>query len=284
MKYFFLFLVISTSILAISMNSSAFAEGGGGLDCPESSGTYFYLSGTANYEENPFDEGKLAILYCQYQTDVIDENNLEIFADITAIYHMIGEISQELIDEYGCGSVLGEQYASDYISGTTHFASVAYSSVQLIDAAENIMSQIKEKNLASPCIEPEKESVAEIVKEVIKKVEENPDDFVPEEIIIVQKPIVQENLEIILPDWIKNNAGWWATDLITDQDFSLGIEFMIKEGFIKIPITEAAAQTSSEIPGWVKNNASWWSDGLISDEEFVNGLQFLISVGIISAS
>jgi len=87
-----------------------------------------------------------------------------------------------------------------------------------------------------------------------------------------------------IPDWIKNNAGWWSSDQITNDDFSLGIEFMINEGFIKVPITEVSAQTSSEIPNWVKNNAGWWADGQISDDDFVNGLQFLISNGIIHVS
>jgi len=87
-----------------------------------------------------------------------------------------------------------------------------------------------------------------------------------------------------IPDWIKNNAAWWSADQITDDDFSMGIEFMIKEGFIKIPTVEAASEKSDEIPSWVKNNAGWWSEGAISDTEFVNGLQFLISNGIIQVS
>jgi len=87
-----------------------------------------------------------------------------------------------------------------------------------------------------------------------------------------------------IPDWIKNNAAWWAADQITDDDFSKGIEFMIKERFIIIPIVEVASEKSGEIPGWVKNNAGWWSEGVISDTEFINGLQFLISNGIIQVS
>jgi len=87
-----------------------------------------------------------------------------------------------------------------------------------------------------------------------------------------------------IPDWIKNNAAWWSADQITDDDFSMGIEFMIKERFIKIPIVETASEKSDEIPSWVKNNAGWWSEGVISDTEFINGLQFLISNGIIQVS
>ena len=90
--------------------------------------------------------------------------------------------------------------------------------------------------------------------------------------------------EIVLPDWLKNNASWWSADEITDDDFFLGIEFLISEGFIVLPPNEVGSETSDEIPDWVKNNAGWWAEGQITDAEFINGLQFLISTGIISVS
>jgi len=34
--------------------------------------------------------------------------------------------------------------------------------------------------------------------------------------------------------WIKNNAGWWADGSIDDGSFIQGIQFLIKEGIIKI--------------------------------------------------
>ncbi len=37
-----------------------------------------------------------------------------------------------------------------------------------------------------------------------------------------------------IPDWIKNNAGWWADGLIDDNSFVQGIQFLIKEGLMKI--------------------------------------------------
>ena len=38
-----------------------------------------------------------------------------------------------------------------------------------------------------------------------------------------------------IPDWVKNNAGWWAAGDIDDNSFVQGIQFMIKEGLMKIP-------------------------------------------------
>ena len=88
-----------------------------------------------------------------------------------------------------------------------------------------------------------------------------------------------------VPDWIKNNAGWWATDQIDDSTFLQGIQFLIKEGIMVIPPTETSESSQSqEVPGWVKNNAGWWAADKISETEFLNAIQFLIESGLISIS
>jgi len=85
-----------------------------------------------------------------------------------------------------------------------------------------------------------------------------------------------------IPAWIKNNAGWWADGQIPDSAFVQGIQFLIKEGVMIIPETEATESSDSqEIPAWIKNNAGWWADGQIDDNTFVQGIQFLIKAGII---
>ena len=88
--------------------------------------------------------------------------------------------------------------------------------------------------------------------------------------------------EVSIPQWIKNNAGWWADGQIPDSAFVQGIQFLIKEGIIVIPPTEQEASSeSTSIPAWIKNNAGWWADGQIPDSAFVQGIQFLIKEGII---
>ncbi len=37
-----------------------------------------------------------------------------------------------------------------------------------------------------------------------------------------------------IPSWIRNNAGWWAEGMIDDDSFVQGIEFLIKEGILKV--------------------------------------------------
>ncbi|AFS80988.1 hypothetical protein NKOR_05510 [Candidatus Nitrosopumilus koreensis AR1] len=85
-----------------------------------------------------------------------------------------------------------------------------------------------------------------------------------------------------VPDWVKNNAGWWADGVISESEFLTGISFLISEGIITVPATAVSSESAEGVPDWVKNNAGWWADGVISDGEFVNGIQHLIAFGLIS--
>jgi len=88
-----------------------------------------------------------------------------------------------------------------------------------------------------------------------------------------------------IPDWIKNNAGWWADGLIDDNSFVEGFQYLIKEGFMEIPTTEqGSVYQDNKIPDWIKSNAGWWADGSIDDNSFVQGIQFLIKAGLMKIS
>lgn len=96
-------------------------------------------------------------------------------------------------------------------------------------------------------------------------------------------PVAQSSNAQSVPEWVKNNAEWWADGTISESEFVLGIQYLIREGVITIPPTIASSQTQSGgIPDWVKNTALWWSQGAISDGEFVNAIQYLISSGILT--
>ena len=49
-------------------------------------------------------------------------------------------------------------------------------------------------------------------------------------------PIVEseEQNEVNVPEWVKNNAGWWADGQIDNKSFATGIEFLIKIGLIVV--------------------------------------------------
>jgi len=113
----------------------------------------------------------------------------------------------------------------------------------------------------------------------------------PDDYLLIEVPIYpREGSEVIpppvttptIPSWIKNNAGWWADGQIDDSSFVQGIQWLIKEGIMKIPPTSQGSGTgTNEIPSWIKNNAGWWADGQIDDSSFVQGIQWLIKEGIM---
>ena len=58
--------------------------------------------------------------------------------------------------------------------------------------------------------------------------------------------------ERTIPYWIKNNAGWWADNKISDDDFTSGIEYMIENNIIKV-----STQTNSELVQKELERKSW---------------------------
>jgi len=84
-----------------------------------------------------------------------------------------------------------------------------------------------------------------------------------------------------VPAWVKNTAGWWATDAISETEFVNAVEFLVKENIIQVNVSQTS-ETTQSVPAWVKNNAGWWATDVISETEFVNAIAYLIKVGIIS--
>lgn len=103
------------------------------------------------------------------------------------------------------------------------------------------------------------------------------------DIVLLEKvPALLDESTIVIPDWIKNNAAWWAQDKIGDADFTKGLEYLIKQKIIKIPSTQQGDNVGQKIPSWIKTNAAWWAEGKIGNSDFVKGIQYLIQKGIIT--
>tara|TARA_B100000029_G_scaffold127885_1_gene121496 strand:+ start:206 stop:1603 length:1398 start_codon:yes stop_codon:yes gene_type:complete len=47
-------------------------------------------------------------------------------------------------------------------------------------------------------------------------------------------PIAVQNNSSVIPDWVKNTAGWWANNEIPDSAFVNAIQYLIKEGIMVI--------------------------------------------------
>ena len=43
-----------------------------------------------------------------------------------------------------------------------------------------------------------------------------------------------ETAEEKVPDWIRNNAGWWANGLISEDDFVNGLKYLVEQGIIRV--------------------------------------------------
>ena len=56
--------------------------------------------------------------------------------------------------------------------------------------------------------------------------------FVQEEAIILTPNASAQ--DYVIPAWIKNNAGWWATNQIDDSSFLQGIQYLVQKGIIVI--------------------------------------------------
>jgi len=111
------------------------------------------------------------------------------------------------------------------------------------------------------------------------------------------EPEVTPTAETSIPGWIKNNAGWWATDQIDDSTFLQGIQYLIQEEIMIIPPTETSESSDDSdaipdagqraqafdqrVPAWIKNNAGWWATDQIDDSAFLQGIQYLVQKGII---
>ena len=112
----------------------------------------------------------------------------------------------------------------------------------------------------------------EFAKKIVKKYPYNE----------VEEPkIFTLNISQNIPTWIKNTAGWWATDKIPDEEFIKSLQFLVENNIIKIESSGKTQSTLQTIPGWVKNTAGWWATDKIPDEEFLKGIKFLVDNGVL---
>ena len=44
----------------------------------------------------------------------------------------------------------------------------------------------------------------------------------------------QKSQDVSIPDWVRNNAGWWSEGQISDKDFASGIQYLAAKGIISV--------------------------------------------------
>ncbi len=235
------------------------------LDEASKSSTEFYLVDTTNYEQVPTTvniswDGKYgANQDIPFEFTFFDENR-DLIKDLRYAYVVLDEFDQEIsrydgddLGNPGIVSVEGIDIQKIYIpsEGQIRFDILVYGTGFDYDPKyAGIGSAIIEIGPGSPDPSPSTPSL--------------------------------KDEKVAIPDWIKNNAEWWAAGQIDDESFVQGIQYLIKENVLKIPPTVQGSDSGSDrIPDWIKNNAEWWAAGQIDDESFVQGIQYLIEKGIM---
>ena len=152
----------------------------------------------------------------------------------------------------------------DEIWEINSYTSVTWIAVMLASAFPDITSQM------------DSEEVSELVSESSTRgLQHSIESFEIKKTVSVPAPVTS------IPDWIKNNAGWWANGQIDDTSFLQGISYLIQNNIILVPPQDVGSESSGTIPDWVKNNAGWWATDQIGDEVFVNAITYLIQQGLI---
>lgn len=86
----------------------------------------------------------------------------------------------------------------------------------------------------------------------------------------------------VIPEWVKNNAKWWAHGQIDDESFVQAVSYLLQNKIVVIEdLPYPASWMEKDVPDWVKNNASWWADDLIQEDDFIKGIKFLVEKGVI---
>ena len=94
--------------------------------------------------------------------------------------------------------------------------------------------------------------------------------------------IAVEN-DIAIPPWIKNNAGWWADDYISDSDFLYGIKFLVETNIIQFQSDvdyEKTRNIEKYLLDWdtIVNDSKYAYDGSIKmQSEFFDYVNYIVS-------
>ena len=93
--------------------------------------------------------------------------------------------------------------------------------------------------------------------------------------------IIEEN--IVIPSWIKNNAGWWADNDISDSDFLYGIKFLVETNIIQFQSDvdyEKTKNIEKYLLDWdtIVNDSKYAYDGSIKmQSEFFDYVNYIVS-------
>ena len=58
---------------------------------------------------------------------------------------------------------------------------------------------------------------------------------------IIKIPYTEPGEETVssIPEWVKNNAGWWIEGKISDTEFTMALQYLVKTGIITVNLSKA---------------------------------------------
>ena len=81
--------------------------------------------------------------------------------------------------------------------------------------------------------------------------------------------------DIVIPSWIKNNAGWWSSDDISDLDFLHGIKYLVESNIIEFQ----SDNIEQHILDWdtIVNDTFYAYEGMIElHREFFDHVDYIV--------
>jgi len=103
------------------------------------------------------------------------------------------------------------------------------------------------------------------------------------DVVSAENVIISNQSSSDIPVWIKNDAKQWVKGEISNRDFLLGVQQLIRVGEIISPALEYNIEgaDSIKVPKWVKTITIWWTEDKVSDVDFKNAIKFLVKKGIM---
>ena len=96
--------------------------------------------------------------------------------------------------------------------------------------------------------------------------------------------------DIIIPSWIKNNAGWWTDDKISDSDFLYGIKYLVENNIIKFQSDldfEETQNIEQYILDWdtIVNDSLYAYDGSVRlQSKFFGNVDYTVEYNVVTGS
>ena len=63
--------------------------------------------------------------------------------------------------------------------------------------------------------------------------------LIEREIITIPYTEAGEETVSSIPEWVKNNAGWWIEGKISDTEFTMALQYLVKTGIITVNLSKA---------------------------------------------